>query len=284
MPSAITSVLQQYLQLLNKYVPILECYPPLFTAGFIVFCTLVYVLSFFFSVNEAIALSPWSPFQLDLNRLSFYPLGHMSFFHLFFNMFSILVPLSQFEKENGSVHCGIVLNVLATIIGLLYSVFGILLYPNTSVIGASAWVFAFSAYEAHRQSLVKPKINITSSVLIPTIYSPFVFLILCSVLAPGSSFMGHLFGIFAGYLLSLGYLTALVEPPSKVVQFIESKLDPLINLIPSNLKYYREIECKALRDEKLKTSHITSLDTTILPTHATIPRKFGGQGHVLGAA
>ncbi|ODV94485.1 hypothetical protein PACTADRAFT_4426 [Pachysolen tannophilus NRRL Y-2460] len=296
------SAINQYFNLAKTFLPVFDGYPPAFTSGFVVFLVLIYILSFFTSINDKIALNPWAPFNFDLNRISMYPLGHVSFFHLLFNIIAIVTPLSNFEKENGTVHTGIVLNILATVTALPYCLLGIIFYPNTEVLGASAWCFSFAAYEAHKQSLLKPSIIITPTFVIPTIYSPFVFLILIAVIAPHSSFMGHLFGILAGYALSFGYLTKLIEPPSKIVQFIEKKIDTLINLIPPQFRYYREIEVKVLRDEKLKT-HV-SISDSILPTHHTANNitadtnsrnvgssdgqarrhTFSGAGHILGAS
>lgn len=107
---------------------------------------------------------------------------------------------------------------------------------------------------------------------------------LIAIFVPGSSFFGHFFGILAGYALAYGYLGKLA-PPSKVIEWIEAKLDKLINLIPSVFIYYREVEAKNLRAQ---TDYVSLIGQTesILPTTsapAVSNPSFAGQGHVLGA-
>lgn len=117
----------------------------------------------------------------------------------------------------------------------------------------------------------------------PTLATPLIPLILIAIFVPGSSFFGHLFGLTAGYALAYGYLGKLA-PPSKVIEYIESKLDGLINLIPSIFIYYREVEVKEQRTENSYVSFMGQTDT-ILPTSnnpAVTNPSFTGQGHVLG--
>ncbi|CCH45089.1 Rhomboid protein 2 [Wickerhamomyces ciferrii] len=166
--------------------------------------------------------------------------------------------------------------LLAVATALPYSFLGVLLFPNTKVLGAS---------------LIKPTFQITPTYSLPTIFTPFGPLILISIILPGSSFFGHLFGLIAGYALAFGYLGKLA-PPSKVIEWIETKLDGLINLIPSIFIYYREVEAKNLRENTDYVSLLgqsesilptTNPNVTSTTTPATSNPTFQGQGHVLGA-
>ncbi|ODV58085.1 putative rhomboid protease RBD2 ASCRUDRAFT_78199 [Ascoidea rubescens DSM 1968] len=237
-------------QPIKTFLGLSSSYPPALTSGLTVFLVIIYLLSFVTSINEAIALNPWAPFQLNLNKISLYPLGHLSLLHLIFNVIAIISPLSRFESKNGTVYTGIVLNILAVSTALPFCLLGILFYPKTNAIGASAWVFSFAAYFAHKESLSVASFRINSNFSFPTIATPFIPLVLITIFFPGSSFMGHFFGIISGYLLSFGKLDIVINPPlTKVVPWIEDKLSPLIAKIPSEFHYYKENDSKSSRSE-----------------------------------
>ncbi|KAH3674820.1 hypothetical protein WICMUC_003023 [Wickerhamomyces mucosus] len=268
---------------IRKYFPIEDDYPPALTIGLVVFLTFIYILSFFTPINEAIYLTPTALTQLDLNRISLYPLGHLSIFHLVFNLFAIVTPLSLFEKKHGTVYTGVILNLLAVATAVLYSILGLVFYPNAKVVGASAWVFSFSGFFAYKESLIKPTFQISPSYSLPTVATPLIPLVLIAILVPGSSLLGHLFGLVAGYALAYGLLNILV-PPSKVIEWIEEKVDKLISLIPSQFKYYKEIDAKFNRSQD---EYVSFLQTDILPTtnepESNHAGSFQGEGQVLGA-
>lgn len=274
------------LKILRQYFPLGGDYPPALTIGLTIFLPFLYILNFFISINDHIALSPTDLFKLDLNRVSLYPLGHLSIFHVLMNVLALITPLSNFERRHGTVYTGVVLNLLAVSTAIPYCILGSVFIPNTKIIGASAWAFSFAGYFAYKESLIKPTFQITPSHSLPTLATPLIPLILIAIFVPGSSFFGHLFGLISGYALAYGYLAKLA-PPSKVIEFIESKLDGLINLIPSMFIYYREVEAKHSREQTDYVSLIgpteTILPTTNNPTAPASNPTFAGQGHVLGA-
>lgn len=258
-------------------------FPPALTIGLMVFLPSVYIISRFTNLNDSIALSSKDLLALDLNRLSFYPLGHLSVFHLLFNCVSLLAPLSKFERKNGTVITGVVLNLITVIAGLIYSV--LKFNSPVSILGASGWVFTLMSYFAYKESLISPVYQITPTTKFPTLLTPFIPLVLIAVLVPGSSFVGHLAAIVTGYILALGYLKILL-PPSRIIQWIEVKLEKLINLIPSQFKYYKEIDAKYTRDEEYVSFMSTGLATSASGTAAAeadpAATNFQGDGHVLG--
>lgn len=81
-----------------------------------------------------------------------------------------------------------------------------------------------------------------------------ILLTATALLVPGSSIIGHLLGVFAGWLLALGKLKFMTDPPSKVVLFIESKLDRLIALIPAQVQYIKEVDAIELRKSAANAS------------------------------
>jgi hypothetical protein len=87
----------------------------------------------------------------------------------------------------------------------------------------------------------------TTAVTVPTWTIPLAPLIITAIILPGSSFIGHLLGLLAGYALAMKYLDPVIEPSTKAVEFIESKLSRLIDLIPSQIVYIREIQARELR-------------------------------------
>ncbi|KAH3686979.1 hypothetical protein WICPIJ_002048 [Wickerhamomyces pijperi] len=265
---------------LQKFIPAGSKYPPALTIGLVVFLTFLYLLDFVVPVNDTIALSPRALTSIDLNRLSLYPLGHLSIFHLVFNLLAIVTPLSIFERRHGTVYTGVVLNLLAVFTALLYCVLGLVFYPDAKVLGASAWVFSFSGFFAYKESLIKPTYTISPSYSLPTIATPLVPILIIAILVPGSSLLGHLFGLAAGYALAYGVFTKLV-PPSNVIEFIEQKADRLIQLIPSVFVYYREVDAKHIRTQD---DYVSVLDNDVLPvTEEHVPgATFQGQGQVLG--
>lgn len=91
---------------------------------------------------------------------------------------------------------------------------------------------------------------------IPTVSKPVVLLLITSILVPGSSIIGHFLGVVAGWLLGMGKLRFMTDPSSRVVLFIEGKLDRLISLIPVQLRYIREADAIELRKISGGADHI----------------------------
>lgn len=195
------------------------------------------------AIATKVSLYPGAPFHLDLNRLSLYPLFHQGLIHWALNYAAIFQPLSRFEVAHGTVYTGVTLNVLAVTAALQYSIVGILLFPNTHVVGLLGIVFSFAAYYAYKEHHTSPVLYTFKlqgrEVLIPTLYAPFVFLVATVFLLPGSSFFGHLAGIGSGYLLALDKLK-FMYPPSKIILWIEGKVAAAIALLDGLVVYYKE--------------------------------------------
>ncbi|ODV83242.1 hypothetical protein CANARDRAFT_30181 [[Candida] arabinofermentans NRRL YB-2248] len=270
-------IVTQYIALAKKYLgPNSPQSPPALTLGLCIFLTLVYLYSFIQpSILESWPLDPYAIYNLEMSKLTTYPLIHENFIHLIFNIISIYTPLSQFEKSNGTVHTGVVLNFLATLIAIPYCLVGMVCYPNVSVLGCSGWCFAMLTYFTYMRSQVQEFTKLPNTNFeIPTNLTPFILLIIIGIIVPSSSFIGHLFGILAGFLLGFGYLKNFTNPPFKLILKIESKLENLIDLLPDEIHYIKEKDVADLRYKPLD-SNIS------LPLHSN--DVFVGTGNVVGS-
>lgn len=180
------------------------------------------------------------------------------------------------------------LSVLATITGLAYCLISLVLFPNAAVIGSSAWVFSFMAYYTYLESLNTPTTYISSNFMIPTWSKPFLVLFVTAIIMPGSSFLGHLLGIGSGFLFASGRIAFLIEPPTKIVLWIEGKLAPLIALIPKKVKYIKEVDAIELRKNAGSANvplplHELGAQTAASVAPARRESVFKGHGNVLGS-
>lgn len=155
--------------------------------GLAIFLTILYLLNAVIPINDHIILKPDSLFHFDLNRISLYPLAHLSFLHLLFNVLSIYSPLTLFEQTHGTLYTGVILNLLAVFTGIIYCLIGSVLFPDVNVGGASGWCFSFFGYFGVMESRSRPSTSITSGVSFPTILTPVILLAFVTLLAPGSS-------------------------------------------------------------------------------------------------
>lgn len=254
--------------------------PSALTTGLLAFLLLLFCLDKVIPIAGVMSLSPKSMF--NLGKLSNYPLIHLSLMHLFFNAFSLVGPLNLFEAQHGTVHTGVVLNLTAIITGLLYCLFGKLFYPDTSIAGASGWCFTFFGYFSYKESAITPRYHIPrSNFAFPTVLIPMVLLILISIFVPGVSFWGHFFALLVGYFIGAKEKAfRKIMPPSWIIEKIEEKAEPLIRLIPSWVKFYREKDMTE-RDVTKYTSLFAPQDS--LPLH-NVPETQPSGGRVLGSA
>lgn len=255
--------------------------PSALTTGLVVFLTFLYVLNNFIPINDAMSLSPQNVF--NLGRLSNYPLIHLSVTHLCFNLISLIGPLNMFEARHGTVYTGVVLNLAAVLTGLLYCLFGRLLYPEVSIAGASGWCFTLFGYFSYKESVIRPRYHIGSSYAFPTVLMPLMLLFFISIIIPGASFWGHFFGLLVGYFIGAKEkLFDKITPPSWIIIKIESKLDRLINLIPSWVKYYREADMNERND--VEYTSLFTADATLPLHNAPEQQNLRSNGRVLGTA
>jgi membrane associated rhomboid family serine protease len=92
-----------------------------------------------------------------VHRLNLFPLMHLGFFHLFFNIIALAPLLERFESEFGTlVTLALFTGPFGTLPGGIYTLLEkFILRSNTTVMGASVWVFLLLSSEAmktHKQN------------------------------------------------------------------------------------------------------------------------------------
>lgn len=214
---------------------------PALSVGIIIFSFVFYAV--YPPDSTALLLTPWAPYELNLNAISFYIFPHVNLVHLVLNLFALFPLLSKYEATHGTVYTGVTLNVVAVVTALQYCLVGMLLYPSQAVGGLLGECFTFLTYYCFKEHVTTPviytfKIN-GREVLIPTLYFPFVNLFLIAVLVPSTSFFGHLAGIGTGYLLATDRVNFMF-PPLKVILFIEKKLAPGIAKLQQLVNFIKE--------------------------------------------
>lgn len=107
---------------------------------------------------------------------------------------------------------------------------------------------------------------------VPTWTLPLGPLVLVGLFIPQSSFLGHVLGLGAGWLLEMGYLNFMFVKTTNVVEWIETKIARVIALIPSQLDYITEVRARDIRNS----------DSAGLPVVNEPSSAFQGQGHQLG--
>lgn len=280
---------------LDSLFNVFKTVPPALTSGLALFMTLLFFASVAFpGLNESLALNARLLKNFELNRLTWYPMLHLNLLHLGLNLWAFVPLLGSFEASNGTVRTGVVLNVLATLTGLAYALISCVLFPESSVIGSSAWVFSFMGYFTYLEQSAMPTTSVTADIKIPTWSKPFIVLIVTAIILPGSSFLGHLLGLIFGFMLAMGKLKFMVEPPGKVILWIEKRIDFLIKLIPAQFYYIKEVDAIEIRKSEfqsipLHTNGPSVGDTTgSVPASTAVPKKhtspFQGQGNVLGSS
>ncbi|KAK9462777.1 uncharacterized protein V1516DRAFT_671093 [Lipomyces oligophaga] len=238
---------------------------------------------------NSLALDPARILTGSIYRLLTYPLVHQGLVHLVFNVFALVPVLSSFEEETGTVGTAGALLLFTLIPAVLY-VFSSFLLNAASVptLGASGWVFSLMAYFALKDQALRPSIYFTPTIHIPTWTTPIITLLVIAVLLPGSSFLGHLFGLVVGYLYGLGYLNSARLPPL-VINKLESHLAKynLNKALPRFISDESASKHRVVFDSSIDAGVPSGSTSPVLGTsgQAPVPSRsaFIGQGKPLGS-
>ncbi|SMQ55296.1 unnamed protein product [Zymoseptoria tritici ST99CH_3D7] len=201
---------------------------PLSTRGLILIITLLYIAKLFMPwILQWGALIPNEINLQTLRRLNLFPMLHTNFFHYLLNLIAFVPLVERFESEHGTiVTFALFTGPFGLLPGLLYTVLErYVLRMNTTVVGASVWVFLLLSNEAIKTYRQNPHFEI-SDVKIPTWTTPLFLIVVIWVLVPGTSLLGHLCGALVGYLWGLGYIRFLA-PHDKILRWVEGKLNLL---------------------------------------------------------
>ncbi|KAI1090571.1 hypothetical protein F5B19DRAFT_317953 [Rostrohypoxylon terebratum] len=255
---------------------------PLFTRAMIVLMVAFWLagLQSAWDVRQWGALIPNELGITTMYRVNTFPLIHINFFHALFNILSLTPLLERFETEFGTLTslalffgrkcaCYIeslgemwlrltILVALTTIPAFVYIIIEkFVLRGNTSVMGASIWVFLLLGIEAIRTYRTNPYL-VVGTHHVPTWTTPLLLVLVVEALIPNTSFVGHLCGVGTGYLFGLGYLKFL-SPPEWALRWIEGRLNLL-----GRLPHYVSVDQKTYgRFGVLPTSNPTSSTTPL---------------------
>ncbi|KAF2752218.1 rhomboid protein 2 [Sporormia fimetaria CBS 119925] len=182
-------------------------------------------------LRDATSLDPDKVNLSSLHRLNTFPIMHLNFIHMIFNVVAFAPLLERFESEFGTLVClALFTGPFGLLPGLGYLLLEkVILRGNNAVMGASVWVFMLLASEALKAHKANPNFNIGPK-RIPTWTTPLILVAITSMLVPNVSLIGHLCGAGVGYLWGSGYIKFIV-PPEKVLRFFESKLN-LLGRVP----------------------------------------------------
>jgi membrane associated rhomboid family serine protease len=140
----------------------------------------------------------------EVDRILFAQLSHEGAVHLALNM-STLWSLNALESSLGSLrYLKLALSILflsaAVMLGASYALFkrtGDQTHLTSSAIGYSCVLFGMTSF----QSLSNASATVSVFGLhMPALFSPFVSLVMVSLLVPAASFSGHLAGILSGFI------------------------------------------------------------------------------------
>ncbi|KAK3376016.1 GPI transamidase-like protein [Lasiosphaeria ovina] len=200
---------------------------PLFTRAVIIVIVAFWVIGVqsLWDVRTWGALIPDEIGITTLYRLNTFPFIHLNAFHAIMNILALTPLMERFEAEHGTLtSLALFFGPLTTIPSFIYLfVEKFILRSNTSVMGASMWVFLLLGMEAIRTYKVNPYLVVATH-NIPTWTTPIALLLCVAALVPSSSFLGHLSGLVVGYVCGLGYLKFLA-PPERILRWVESKVN-----------------------------------------------------------
>lgn len=216
---------------------------PAFTVGFTIFA--VGFFGFYPRDSDAVVLEPHAPLNLNLNAISFYIFPHLNVLHLLLNLVALAPLLARYEKTHGTIYTGVTMNLLAVVAALQYCFLGLFLYPTQHVAGLLGEFFSFLTFYCYKEHFNRPSLHTFrvggNEFPIPTLYFPLLYLCVIAFLFPNSSFFGHLAGVSAGYLLAAGKINFMF-PPLKVIQWIELKINPVIDVLHNIVVWTKEEE------------------------------------------
>lgn len=217
--------------------------PPALATGLVVFLIGAYALNAYDSWHLTAAL--------NLTALSMWPMAHPSFIQLIIHVTALSIPIGIYERKSGTVHTGVVLNITAVIPGLIWMIlFSFIRYLSPSISkpstwGCFSWALVFLAWLACDYHLTLPRWRAFDSRLLPVLIFPVLV-----IFVDFPRLLSYAMTTTFGYLLYYGVLAKLVEPPSDVIRWIESRIAPVISLLSHIVEWYLEVDAKPRREDR----------------------------------
>ncbi|XP_067851207.1 rhomboid-related protein 4 isoform X2 [Heptranchias perlo] len=180
------------------------------------------------ALNVFLFLSPMKPLlgvcisvhetwnRQDWKRLFYSPFHHADDSHLYFNMVSLLYKGIQLEQRLGNRWFAYMLSVFSVMTGVVYLVLEMLLtelmndhsYKVQCAVGFSGVLFALKVVNNYYNP---GGISYVLGFPVWKQYACWAELVAIHLIAPGSSFVGHLSGILVGLLYTKGPLRNLMK-------------------------------------------------------------------------
>ncbi|XP_051874764.1 rhomboid-related protein 4 isoform X2 [Pristis pectinata] len=167
------------------------------------------------SVHEA-----WN--RQDWKRLFYSPFHHVDDWHLYFNMVSMLYKGILLEQRLGSTWFAYMLSVFSVMTGIIYLVLEMVLaelmhdpsYKMQCAVGFSSVLFALKVVNGYYNP---GGFTYVMGIPVWEQYACWAELVAIHLIAPGSSFVGHLSGIIVGLLYIKGPLKKLMQACADIV-------------------------------------------------------------------
>ncbi|KAJ6261809.1 hypothetical protein Dda_2608 [Drechslerella dactyloides] len=214
---------------------------PVVTRVVVGVCVVLFLVGRVTELDAALVLSSPAFGISQLHRLNTYPFVHFGWLQVLINIVVVTYPLSRFERENGTLHTLLmVVGPFSTFPAIAYTaVDKLLLGGNGTYGGLSTFIVMFGAMDATRMHRYKPYYWV-AGYRIPS-WAPVVgvWLLLEIFVLGGVGWLIHLFAMAVGWAYAAEYLR-LLEPPEKVLKFVETKLRALIARVP----YYVSLDMR----------------------------------------
>jgi len=203
---------------------------PLVTRFILFICCGIQLSAFIFGgYNSYVCQLPaYVLYKYQLYRLFLPAWFHVNLIHLFLNMMTFLPMGRSLERIHGSLHFLYIIlmfdllsNIIHTGIAWFASgVAGYYAFMGECAVGFSGVIFSLLVLNTAQQSPQDTR-SIFGFFTVPAKLYPWILLILLQIIMPGISFLGHLSGIFVGYLYILGFLNWFL-PSSSFMNSVES--------------------------------------------------------------
>uniref|UniRef100_UPI00398E7637 rhomboid-related protein 4 isoform X2 n=1 Tax=Pristiophorus japonicus TaxID=55135 RepID=UPI00398E7637 len=180
------------------------------------------------ALNIVLFLSPIKPLfdvcisvhetwnRKDWKRLFYSPFHHADDWHLYFNMVSMLYKGIRLEQRLGSRWFAYLLSVFSLMTGVVYLLLEMLLtelmsdhsYKMQCAVGFSGVLFALKVVNSYYNP---GSITYLMGIPVRNQYACWAELVVIHLVAPGTSFVGHLSGILVGLMYTKGPLKDLMK-------------------------------------------------------------------------
>ncbi|KAF3307534.1 putative rhomboid protease [Orbilia oligospora] len=206
---------------------------PILTRGLLGLTVLLFILGRISDSDAVLELDNKNFGITQLHRLNTYPFVHQGWIHILINLLAVTYPLSRFEREKGTLHTLLmIVGPFSTFPAIGYTVIDKFFFGGNGIYyGMSVFIVMFAAMDATRIYKYKPYYWI-AGYRIPS-WAPVVgfVLVLEIFVFGGTGWLIHILAMTVGWAYASEYLK-LLEPPEKVLKFVETKLRPLLSRIP----------------------------------------------------